>query len=220
MQAFINHKKNIVFWWSAKCGCSTVKTMMLQTMGLPTDDLHTRNAYGGVSNLDNNQTYIHIAFVRNIFHRFVSGVFDKHIHGQFSRIYKPINFIDATKNINLLEKHHFAPQTSENFNSNIKMDYIYDINNINYSELSQVCNFEFKPIHQNQNDWVNSTALDITNIDTLPYEQLWILKKQRLIPPYKYFYSNQETINNINLFYQQDIAWFHSIGMEHLCQVV
>lgn len=32
MHPFINHSRKVIFWWSAKCGCTTVKSIMLQSI--------------------------------------------------------------------------------------------------------------------------------------------------------------------------------------------
>lgn len=32
MHPFVNEKRRVIFWWSAKCGCTTVKSVMLESM--------------------------------------------------------------------------------------------------------------------------------------------------------------------------------------------
>lgn len=34
MHPFINEERKVIFWWSAKCGCTTVKSIMLESMAL------------------------------------------------------------------------------------------------------------------------------------------------------------------------------------------
>lgn len=32
MHPFVNERRRVIFWWSAKCGCTTVKSIMLESM--------------------------------------------------------------------------------------------------------------------------------------------------------------------------------------------
>jgi hypothetical protein len=92
MRPLYNLKQNIFLWASPNCGSSTIRDILCQSRGYDFDILG-RNLQGYpqkkeiydwiilnplLYNQDNN---INIAFIRNPYDRFISGVFQKHIEG-------------------------------------------------------------------------------------------------------------------------------------------
>jgi hypothetical protein len=85
MYPFINKEKKIIFWWSAKSGCSTVKSIMFElifpninTCKLPASYFHKKNAKPkNKITLEEAEKYINILFIRDPYKRLVSGFIDK-----------------------------------------------------------------------------------------------------------------------------------------------
>jgi hypothetical protein len=215
MFPFININKKIVFWWSPKCGCSSVKTLMLQMMGLKYANPHVQFAHGTFRSIKNTyNTFIHILFVRNIFDRFISGFLDKYIDGTLNHEFKPLSFYDTVLyHLDSLDKLHFLPQTAYEFNKIITYDYIYNINNINYEELSDVCNYKFFPIHKHKNYSINE-KYTYNKIWNFKYEELVMLKHNKKIPKY-YTFFNQDIIEKLNIFYKKDIIFFKNLNLKN-----
>jgi hypothetical protein len=212
MYPFINEKQKIIFWWSPKCGCSTVKSIMLEMLygekTLSKDyKIHTFESQGKIS-LKNSKKYCNILFVRNPFKRFFSGIIDKNIDGELSYYYKPKNFLSAAQNVFKLDphQHHFAPQIGVRYIDEIKFDKIYDIEYIDYKELSQICNYQILPRKKNQLKCINNKCI-IYNAHLLDYYTLVDLKNKKNIPPHYCFYST-ETIKLIESYYNQDFIFF------------
>lgn len=226
MFPFINREKNIIFWWSAKAGCSTIKSIMFEMINKndhckawSDEKFHKPVAKGKIS-LTDAQSFINILFIRDPYKRFVSGVIDKNINGELTKFYKPQNFVDAVFNIDSLDgyKHHFAPQTSEHFISNLEFDYVYDIEKIDYTELSSVCNFKITERKRNQSLCINPDN-KLIHAYLLDYDTLASLKSSKNIPPYQYFYS-PDIKERINKYYHKDFILFQKYNFYYDISII
>jgi hypothetical protein len=215
MFPFINREKNIIFWWSAKAGCSTVKSIMFEMINKNNDckswkdeEFHKPIAKGKID-LKNAQSFTNILFIRDPYKRFISGIIDKNIRGELSKFYKPKNILDASQNIDSLcrWRHHFSPQSSEHFIPNLKFNYVYDIEKINYEELSSICNFHIVERKKNQAFYRNNLDNKFIDAYLLDYNTLVSLKLNKNIPSYQYFYSS-DVKENIHKYYYKDFILF------------
>ena len=273
MYPFLYYDRKLIFWWSAKCGCTTVKSIMVQCMAFDhvsnfldtnADDvlesirrfvfkvgnqteldnlvadffLFNRVKPKGVAsfhdfqcgtnlkiNYEEASTYKNVLFLRHPFKRFVSGFFDKYIDdGQFIESFKPKNFMDALANINLLDKHHFLPQTSGGYINGLKFDMIFDIEKIDYAYLGQLLDFHVRPriMHNNYSSgWSYNHVLNkekecLEDMTLLPYENLVEIKKSKNVN-WRCF-ENEKTQNILHQHYAGDFKLWGSnarIGIKY-----
>ena len=157
MHVITNYNKKICFWWSAKCGCSTVKYLFRKLSGksIPLN-LHI-GTYGSLNNTNIGPEFKHILFIRNPYERLVSGFLDFYVHESMKlKGLPPDNltfafFVDELKDNGLLniDYHHFTPQLSEKYDErfenfeNFEFFRIYDINSINKHVLNKNKNIEW-----------------------------------------------------------------------------
>lgn len=152
----IDYEKKIIFVWSAKCGCTHVKNIfayLTKNTTLNNDALiHKLMPVNKAAIPNNIEEYTTILFIRNPYKRLVSGFLNKYNNnGEFRHRWKHPNitfnsFINnlIKKNWDVIEYHHFIPQTSETFDKNKIMKSknisIFDIENINYKYIEELYN--------------------------------------------------------------------------------
>lgn len=266
MHPFLNDDRKLIFWWSAKCGCTTVKSIMIQCMvfdyvskflDISADDvleairrfvfnvgkqtelddlvaeffLLNKVKPKGVASFHDFQcganlkinykkasTYKNVLFLRHPFKRFVSGFFDKYIEpGQYTKFFKPKNFMDALANVNLLHKHHFLPQTSGGYVDGLKFDMIFDIEKIDYAYIEGLLDFHVRPriMHNNYSSGWSYNSLSnkekecVEDMTLLPYENLVEIKKSKNIN-WRCF-ENENTNNILRQHYDDDFKLYNQI---------
>lgn len=220
----VNENKKIIFGWSAKAGCSHVKNLFyfLQN-GTLINKIHTNMDVCKLPiNLNN---YTVILFIRNPYKRLVSGFLDKYkLNGELR--YKwtkdiPLtfnNFVNelVTGKYIMVDRHHFTPQLSEQFDLKIIKHpklFIFDIEKINYEFLEklynikipdEVINFRGDHIYKGANI-VNYNMSNI-NIDKITQDSLKI--------SYDKFYTKEIKEKVLN-FYKQDFLFFKAKGFNY-----
>lgn len=246
MHPFVNFEKKVVFWWTAKCGCTTVKSIMLESMVfdhcarlmdvdersvreslnrilyrkmIPSDtkidrivfdfimrenifSVHTHHAGDRLKVAhDLVSQFTNVLFVRDPFKRFVSGVMDKHIEGSFSHVFRPKNFLDAARNIGLLDRHHFAQQSAEAYLPSLKYDGVFDIESIDYSFLSKVLGMRVEPriMHRKMNFSDDCSP----RLSEATYQDLAAMKSRGSVPDYSCFYD-EESRGLVAGYYRED----------------
>ncbi len=224
MYFIINNDKKIIFGWSAKCACSHIKRIYwnLDNNNI-NNELHIKEEE--LNKLpDNIHEYDIIIFIRNPYKRLVSGFLDKYKKdGSFRKMWKNekitfslfINEIIA-ENWEVIEKHHFTPQTSENFDENkilqSKSYKIFDIESIDYSYIEKLYNKKINNdvllIKQGHERKTYENTINYTVYD-LEMEEYF---KNNI--DYKYFYNN-EIKNKIYKFYENDFIFFRKNGIEY-----
>lgn len=186
MLFLINNEKQIIFGWSAKCGCSHIKNLFyFFESGKHINKLHMNKDY----NYDlpkNIQDYTVILFIRNPYKRLVSGFIDKY-NPTANKYYKNWNnkisltfrnFVDELyiNSFEIIDKHHFTPQLSENYTpliENAKQLIIYDIEKIDYTYLEVLFNkkipeevLQFRGNHNNKStEIINGPVYDLNILD-------------------------------------------------------
>ena len=217
-------KKKIIFGWSAKCGCTHIKTIFLYLF----DDIicykDTHNTVFKYLKFPQNiNDYTVIIIIRNPYKRLVSGFLDKYNckYGQFRNLWKfdKLNFklfVDRLicNDWENIDFHHFTPQTSEKFDISIldaKIFKCYDITNIDYDYIEKLYdkkipeelkNFKGgheKKLNQKYDDYVYN--LDINEIFNYSVDT-------------KYFYD-KEIKEKIYEYYINDFSFFKTLGFNY-----
>lgn len=158
MKFAIDDDKKIIFGLSGKCGCTHVKRIFLYLSKnmLDVKNPHIPSIFGNKLPTDFFNYKIFI-FIRNPYHRIISGFLDKYRkdvdnYEEGWKSFRPLwlehnnyydltfkNFVNAVcLNNKGVERWHFSPQTSEYFNLGLLTHgdvFVYDINHIDYFEI-------------------------------------------------------------------------------------
>ena len=222
----IDTNKNIIFGWSAKCGCSHIKNIFwfLQTNNY-NNKIHTPKENNKLPN--DIENYITIIFTRNPYKRIISGFLDKYKpNGQFRHLWKDSflsfsQFVDKLINNHweIIERHHFTPQTTENFDKKILLSKIikfYDIGSIEYEYIEQLYNTKIPEYIMNKKqghernlqikvkDCYDKYVYDLNIDDYIDYNV-----------DIKYFY-NEKIRQNVFNFYIEDFNFFKENGVDYI----
>lgn len=223
MHFFVNNEYKIIFGWSGKCGCSHVKKIYYFFCNNIEKELHADDEYEEELP-ENIGDYTSILFIRNPYKRVVSGFLDKYskneiyIDNFLSKydIIKFDTFIDEliTGDWSIIDKHHFTPQTTEQFNKTkiIKSKSLicYDIESINYEYLEKLFNknipdqlLNFKGGHERKVYNENFNGDSVYNLDINKYIKYNV--------PVNNFY-NKELKDKVYNFYKKDFLFFKEFG--------
>ncbi len=225
MYFLVDKNKQIIFGWSAKCGCSHIKNIywFLQT-GELNNIIHTGK---DINNLpDDIQNYTTIIITRNPYKRIISGFLDKYSKTGTFRHYWTEPFLSFSKFVDkvisrdwkLIEQHHFTPQTTEYFDKKIlfsKVIKFYDITKIDYKFIEELYNTKIpesvinkKEGHERhfqikiKNDY-DKYVYDLNVDDYCDYNV-----------DIKYFY-NEEIRQKVYNFYIEDFKFFKENGIDY-----
>lgn len=223
MHFLVDNYKKIIFSWSAKCGCSHIKKLFwyLQNNNID-NEIHTK--YDFMKLPDDIENYIVIIFCRNPYKRIISGFLDKYKKdGQYRHLwnYDKIIFSDFVdelikKNWEMIERHHFTPQTTEAFNKNIltksKHLLCYDIEKINYEYIESIFDkkipielLSFKGEHNRKNYNENYDG-EVYDLDISIYHDYNVSIQN--------FY-NLEIKSKVYQFYEKDFIFFKENGIDY-----
>ena len=127
MYFLVDSKTKVIFGWSGKSGCSHIKKIYWYLQNNILDNpIHIPSKERDKLPIDIDE-YITILIVRNPYERLVSGFFDKYKPtGEFRKKW-PEETLCFSKFIDTLikpdwkkiERHHFCPQTEDDFNNSI-----------------------------------------------------------------------------------------------------
>ena len=222
----VDTNKKIIFGWSAKCGCSHIKRIFwfLKTNKLK-NIIHTKRDKD--FKLPNDiENYVTIIIIRNPYERIVSGFLDKYKkNGQFRHKWKDSvlsfsQFIDKLINYhwNIIDKHHFTPQTTEKFDKKILLSKIikfYDIGKINYEYIEQLYNKKIPECIINKKQGHER----LLNVNVKNYYNNYVYNLH--IDEYinynintKYFY-NEEIRKKVFNFFINDFIFFKENGFDY-----
>ena len=223
----VDDKQKIIFGWSAKCGCSHVANMywFLQTNNTE-NVIHTQNDVNKLP-LD-IENYTTIIFTRNPYKRIISGFLDKYStnRGEYRHLWKDAflsfsQFVDKLINYDweTIDYHHFAPQTTKQFDKIIlhsKIIKFYDIGQIDYEYIEQLYNKKIpeyilnkkqgheRSLNINVESYYNNYVYDLHIDDYIDYKI-----------DTKYFY-NEEIIKKVFNFYIEDFKFFEENGIDYI----
>lgn len=221
----VDNERKILFGWSAKCGCSHIKSIFwyFQT-GLIKNKIHTHKDRMKLP--DDIENFTTIIIVRNPFHRLVSGFLNKYsLSGEYRCKWKTrtITFADFVEDLvrekwDTVDRHHFDKQTTENFDCKkilqSKIIKCYDLPSIDYGFIEslfrckipeEVLNRKFG--HERANNtkpnWPNEYVYDVEMNEYFHYNV-----------DYKYFYSPAIKEKLIE-FYKDDFDFFNQFGITY-----
>lgn len=218
MYFLIDKQRNVIFGWSAKCGCSHIKNLFNYLTNISTNIIHHTGSYQSLPFLI--QKYTLIIFSRNPFKRLVSGFLDRYKGNgnlrhkwKYNKITFEMFVNELIKNnYNMIERHHFTPQTSEKFNLNkihsSRLIKFFDIENIDYEFIEKLYNKKitdqvksFRGDHLRSENIKNKEPINnyVYNLDMEKYINHKV--------DYKYFY-NRELKQKVFYFYKNDFIFF------------
>lgn len=223
MHYLVDNDHKIIFGWSAKCGCSHIKYIFWFLQNNNVDNqIHTTKDYNSLPN--DIEKYTTIMISRNPYKRIISGFLDKYrIGGEFRDLWK-YNTITFSMFVSELEKnkyemideHHFAPQTSGDFNIKIlksRCIKCYDIENIDYNYIEKLYNKKIPEDVLYKKAGHERVKYDVT-IDKYVYNSN-IDQYYKCNINNKYFY-NENLKNRILKFYKNDFAFFYKFGIDYI----
>jgi len=220
MHPIYDDVNKITIWWSAKCGCSTIKYIYYNII----KDMNIINIHFEYNKFDSSKLhYKNILVVRNPYDRIVSTFLNKYINE-----YSQLNIINKLENIfdltfekfvlllkeqyvtftnNCLNKHHTTPQFSEAYNNlskycienniDFKFDKIYKLEEFDSTAQKEfISYFKETSLLDNINIKYNVTNNENNNEDFNKNNIYYLLKYQELLDlkdfkkNYKLFYNN------------------------------
>ena len=216
----VDTELKILFGWSAKCGCSHIKNIFYFLKNKKIDNkIHTLDDYNSLP--DDIENYTSIIISRNPYKRLISGFLDKYkINGDLRYLWKydTITFSKFIEELvkndwDMIDKHHFTPQTSEKFDEKIMLSkciICYDIENINYSYIEQLYGMQIPDIVLNKKEG-HERNLNNSHFDNYVYDLDMSIYHSFNINT-NYFY-NTELKNKVYSFYKNDFNFFEHFSI-------
>lgn len=219
-------KRKIIIGWSAKCGCSHIKKIIKYLNNFNHVDLKNNIHLGTYNKLPKNfLSFNHIIIIiRNPYERLISGFNDKYkLNGSFRYLWKKdeLNFKNFVDELILnrytnIEKHHFTPQTSEEWNDDIlkhKNIKFFDLKNIDYSFIESIYNKKIPDYILNDiGEHINKkTKEDLGEVCNIPIDYLHQLE----YTPITCNYYNDEIKQKVYDFYKKDFDIFNNFGFNY-----
>ncbi len=244
MHFLIDKNKKIVFGWSAKCGCSHIKTLFLfltRNKIYDIEDIHRECKYLGINEIINNiNDYTIIIISRNPYDRLISGFLEKYTYLHYLhnpnieekatiRIWENNlslsitfnNFVNQLvyNNYNIIDQHHFTPQLSEKWDDillSVNNIIVYDLSNIDYKFIEYLYNISIPPELINfKGPHINKNKLD-DNIDNNFKVYNLDPLEYRDMKLNKYNFLNKDLQDKIYQIYKKDFEFFKSKGVNYL----
>lgn len=227
MKFLVDEKKKIIFGWSPKCGCTHIKKIFLYLYKNEINleaNCHPKCAIYNKKLPNNIHNYTTIIICRNPYKRLISGFLDKYnsTNGKLRHLWKhdELTFREFVKelimkNWNVIDKHHFEPQTSDDFKEyvlNSKELRIFDIEDINYGYIENLYDKKIpdillneKGVHIRKKYEINvKTSICDVNID----------KYYECNVDIECFYDDHIK-NVIREFYKEDFLFFNKVGINY-----
>ena len=219
MHFYDNSKKKLLMLWSPKCGCSSLKDILHRYYKIEyIDNPHGTSLDKKLKNkilAENYDNHKIILLYRNPYHRLVSGFINKYVQKNNK---KPLEnppdcdcFLDFVNilyhNPELIETHHFSPQTSNIgydffLSLNKKIDIFIDTPNVNYiADILSV-----KHTHKN-GSYCNNKSIDIYTGNIPEYLLDYNTIKNHQFYDYSKFYNN-DIKQLVDKIYKTDLVFF------------
>jgi hypothetical protein len=221
----VDNKNKVIFGWSPKCACSRAKKIFrfLQNNTI-VNDVHTHTGNDSQPLPNDIENYTTIIFSRNPYKKIISGFLDKYRkNGEFRHLWKhnKITFYTFVNELikndrNMIEPHHFEPQTGGDYNTNIirsKCLKIYDIEHIDYSFIENLYHKKI-PYELLKFDLMGHERKKFNNTFEGPVYDLDMDEYYDYNVDIKYFYD-EEIKNNVYNFYRNDFLFFNHHGINY-----
>jgi hypothetical protein len=224
MYFLVDEKRKVIFGWSAKCGCTHIKTIFNFLNEIYRDYVHYKDTENKLP--ENIEEYSTILISRNPYERIVSGFLNKYDKNGEARPlwkYPTITFSlfvdELVKNeYQMVDRHHFTPQTSEAFDLNVlnsKSIHCYSIEHIDYSYIESLYNKKIpfdilnKKLGHERKIYPNNLEAPVYDLSMETYIDFNV--------DTKYFY-NDDLKEKVYQFYKQDFLFFEKLGINYFFQ--
>lgn len=222
MYFLINTRYRVAFGWSAKCGCTMVKSLFFELSGVFMPNVHGAWLWAGLP--PDGGGFEVIVFARNPYERLVSGFLDKYGRSRELEASDPLPEEGATsfsRFVRWLEQegmrtrspnfvHHFTPQLSEAWLDSMPVAKVYDIKAIDHEYLQARFESTIAPRERRMNAGA-PVAGQRTGAGLLPISQLANLA---VVPEYASFYD-AETKAAVARIYRRDLEFFRRAGLAY-----
>ena len=224
MQFIIIDTKKIIIFWSPKCGCTTLKTILAIFFNIENNknkDIHLNEELSvKIDKKDKNKMDIYknydiVMLIRNPYERLVSGFLNKYAFGTYKNPSNCNCFYDfcsiLQKDPKKINKHHFEKQTKgkgwDFYNELQRPKIKYILNTSDVNDIRKILGLNIPEIKENYNKKVieNNEEMEKTNLWSLDYKKL---KKLNNIN-YFYFY-NDDIKNLVYNIYKDDFMFFNN----------
>jgi hypothetical protein len=217
----IDRKRNIIFGWCAKSGCSHIKNIFWYLTDTKTTKLHPYSAQAKLP--PDSHKFTIIMVFRNPYDRLVSGFLNKYKKGgQFRGSWRNgvltfSKFVDTLiqEDFKQIDHHHFGRQTSEAFDESqifkSKEVRVFDLKNINYEFIEkiyqrkiprEILDFRGDHIRKDNSIVFEVDAFDV-NIDEIGDRKV----------KYSQFY-NKEILAKVEKYFENDIIFMLKHGLD------
>lgn len=229
MYYLIDNKNKVIIGWSPKCGCTHIKMLFyfLNKIKIPVkygisrdEAIHSLDTYEKLPK--DYHSYKIILIIRNPYKRIISGFIDK--YGNINSLYyndwiknypnNRLTFYNFVKELaynyyKVIDKHHFSPQLSENWEDQIMNHHnlhIFDIASIDYDFLEKIYFTKIPlPIKKYKG---KSSKLSKININTKVFD----LPVENIKTQFTENFYNQEIFDIVSNIYQKDLDYFKKNG--------
>ena len=223
MYYLVDPINKVIFGWSAKCGCTHIKTLFYYlTNDNPFFQVHRPHSYASLPS--DYVNYNIIIITRNPYDRIVSGFREKYMEQVITlEGYDSITltFNEFTKELEKngltnINSHHFTRQLSEKWDNdliNINTIKYYDINFINYDYISSLYNGMIIP--DEVKNFRGPHIVRQSNIvcQEPVYNEPYSVYKDKKVSTTLFY--NDDIKNRVYKIYQKDFIYFEAIGIKY-----
>jgi hypothetical protein len=223
----------IIFIWNAKCGCTFLKKLFFAYLGFENftrKNVHKLNKTKWLNSPlpSDHEKYRIYLFCRNPYELLVSGFLNKLVVDSPNYITKQLNtlhnvnglsfseFVDCLnedKNNKFIDEHHFGKQIRQDDINRIKIDKIFDINDIDYTVLDNHFGKNHTSFLCTKVNW-NKTKKRSNSVEKIHDKKIEELKAMDGFPSYSNFFSKELKMKVYNI-YQGDFEFFASKGLSY-----
>lgn len=214
----ILEKKKLIIFWSPKCGCTTLKTILSHYFNL--DNKINVHKSKFLNFKTNNQSsykkdvkYDILFLIRNPYDRLVSGFVDKYVTGKLKNPKNCNNFEDFVNILlntpNKIEYGHFTKQTSNKgweFYKKLgkpKIKYVLETHEVN--KMSDILQLNLQDIHRMKSKW--GDKVDKAKLFACDYKTVLNTKGNFSVDQ---FYNN-EIKRKVSIIYKDDFNFFKNV---------
>jgi len=195
--------------------------------GSETEQIHTERDFQPLP--ENIQEYNTILIIRNPYKRIVSGVLDKYSsRGEYRHMWgdKQMTFnlfVNELKTDNwqMIDRHHFAPQTTECFAENTitksKTLKLYDIENVDYSYIESVYNKSI-PASMIKHKFGHERCKFDYDFGGAVYDIEIENYERKNVQTHQFF--NEEIKTTVDEIYRGDLLFFKKHGFDYNCEIM
>jgi hypothetical protein len=223
MQFIIIEEKKLIIFWSPKCGCSTLKTIIAEYYNINDKakykNIHINEEMKRKINykkhcINKYKDYNIVMLIRNPYERLISGFLNKYVFN--NNFEKPTNcncFFDfcniLQKNPNKINKHHFEKQTKGKgwkFYIELgkpKIKYLFETSQVN--NLQEILGLNLKKLKMNFTH-INNDSIKKVNLWNKNFE--FLLENKEILNYPSFYNKNLKEI--VYKIYKDDFTFFRN----------